>query len=94
MVNQVMRAALATETRTLNSHIWHIEQGRIMTKSIFIIILCFIQGACASTDRVAYTNQARGLSQQIAAEISVRHESLEATVDVETITAQNEFAAN
>jgi hypothetical protein len=65
-----------------------------MKKSIFILILCFIQGACAGTGPVIGTNQAPAVSQQIAAEISVRHELPEATSDVETITAQNQVAAN
>ena len=65
-----------------------------MKNSIFILTLCFIQGACASTNPVTAANQASLISQQIAAEISVRHELLEATSDVETITAQNKVAAN
>ena len=65
-----------------------------MKKSIFIVILCFIQGACASTDPVAGTKQARAVSQQIAVEIFVRYELLDATSDIGNATARNEVAAN
>jgi len=65
-----------------------------MKKSIFILILCFIQSACASTDPVAGTNQAWAVSQQIAAEIYVRYELLAATSDIEMAMARNEVAAN
>jgi len=58
-----------------------------MKKSIYIIVLCFVQGACASTEPVTG-------SHQIAAEISVRYELLEASGDVATVTAQNDIAAN
>ena len=65
-----------------------------MKKSLFIITLCFIQGACAGTNPVTGSNQAWPGSQQIAAEISIQYELLEVTTEIETATARNEVAAN
>ena len=63
-----------------------------MKKSIVILILCIIQGACAVTDPLTGSHTAHSGNQQIAAEISVRHELPDPTADVETISARNDFA--
>ncbi len=64
-----------------------------MKKPIVILILCIIQGACAGTEALMGGNPPATGSQQIAAEISVRHELLDPTTDVETITARTNLRA-
>jgi len=63
-----------------------------MKKSIVILTLCIIQGACAGTYPLTGSHPVHSGNQQIAAEISVRYELLNPTTDVETISAQNELA--
>ncbi len=63
-----------------------------MKKSIVILTLRIIQGAGAGTGPLTGSHTARSGNQQIAAEISVRHELLDPTIDVETISAKNDLA--
>ena len=59
-----------------------------MKNSIIILTLCFIQSACASVDPARTDSKSMLSYQQIAAEISVRHELLEPETGIQTVTAR------
>ena len=65
-----------------------------MNKSIIIIGLSILQAACAGTITSEDTQRSMLTFQQIADEISVRHEVLDPVTDLAGTTAMNTTQAN
>ena len=62
-----------------------------MKKSLFIIVLTFILGACSTPGPGPATGRNMLTFDQIAGEISVQHEALESAPDLSATTARNDL---
>jgi hypothetical protein len=76
-----------------NKAIYGHRQGVVMKKSLIIIVLSLLQGACAATGSATEDAQSMLTFKQIAGEISVQHEVLEADTDLSQTAARVEVAA-
>ena len=64
-----------------------------MKKSLIIIALSLLQGACAATGSATEDAQSMLTFKQIAGEISVQHEALEADTNLSQTTARVDVVA-
>ena len=63
-----------------------------MNKSLLIIVLALLQGACATTGPEADGGHDLLTFEQIAGEISVHHEVLNSDTDLSRTTARNDLS--
>lgn len=88
-VNRLGRAVLNERRRTVSPTVAIIDRGGVMNKSLIILTLTLLQGACATQEPVRRTaNSLLGL-EAISAEITVSYEMAEAADDLSRTFAMN-----